>query len=130
LAFLVYPYVALYAVVAIWTIRAGARAGAPAWKSATTTVVDALGVAGMLVWARGDPAPWLVVGWRIVLPVLAAGTALRLVWWYRRAFAREWRASERREPQLRALLVTSATFATLAFLPMLWINARLAYSAA
>lgn len=124
----VYPYIALYACAAVWTIRADARAGAPRWKAAATTVVDALGLAGMWVWVRGDPAAWLVTAWKGVLPLLVAGALLQLAWWYRRGFAAEWEPGERREPQLRTLLLTSILFGTVAFLPMLWMNARLAFA--
>jgi len=126
---LAYLYLAFFAAAALLILRSDARAGAPPWKASASAVVGALGLAGMWVHLGGDPAPWLRDVWIFVLPILVAGAVLEVVWWFRRGFAAHWDSAERRDPQLRSLLWTSSLFAMLAFLPMLWMNANLAFGA-
>lgn len=122
-----YAYLLFFALAALWTLRADARAGAPAWKAVSSAVLDAVGLAGMWIYLGGAPAPWVHAVWIYVLGLLIPGAALKVVWWLRRGFDRVWEQGERRDPQMRSVLWTFALFLAAVLLPMLWMNARLAF---
>ena len=73
-------YIVLYAGAALWGIAEDVRYEAPRWKALLTTVGNALGCAGMILYAADAVSPELSVAWRGVFALLVAQFVIDLVW--------------------------------------------------
>ncbi len=124
---LVYLYIGFYAAGALYSRVRDGRAGSPLWKGVMSSVGDALGIAGMFLWVRGDPAPLLVRLWPAVLLFLLVQIALEARYELRARLGRLDPELDPEDPQMRSLSRTAVVFGVAVALPMLCINALLAF---
>ena len=120
-------YIGLYALLAAFGIREDARFGAPFWKAALSTVGNGLGIAGMILYARGaHPLPF-AVAWRAVFALLVVQFAIEAVFELRVRLPRLWLEDATSRRWRRAVMALSLA-AGLAFsIPYYLINYRLAF---
>lgn len=125
--FIAYLYIAMYTTVALWGIREDMRWEAPRWKATLSVVGNALGIAGMVLWAAGEADPKLAVVWRWVLPGLVIQLAIEVVYEYRLRLRRMLPEGELSDAQIRSLVWTSIGLGLLTAAPFFWMNYQLAF---
>jgi hypothetical protein len=122
-----YLYIGFFAAGAVYSRVRDARASAPMWKALVSTVGDALGVAGMLVYVGGAPAPLIVRLWPAVFVFLVLQLVIEARYELRARLGRLDPELDPDDPQMRSLARTAVAFGVAAALPMLWLNGRLAF---
>jgi hypothetical protein len=121
-----YVYIAIYALVALQGIREDLRFGVPLWKAALSTVANALGVAGMLLYLAPRVDPSLVRLWAWVCLLLVVEALVQLRFSYRSRYRRVLPDGEPGDAQLRSLLWSSVLVNLLAAAPCYTMNFALA----
>ncbi|QDU83691.1 hypothetical protein Pla163_07920 [Planctomycetes bacterium Pla163] len=125
--FFAYLYIAMYTTVALWGIREDMRWEAPRWKATLSVVGNAVGIAGMLLWATDEVGQKLSAVWRWVLPALVIQLAIEVVYEYRLRLRRMLPEGELSDAQIRSLVWTSIGLGLLTAVPFFWMNYELAY---
>ncbi len=124
----VWLYIVLYAGLALWGIREDVVHQAPVWKSLLSTVGNALGIGGMLVWIAGVRSPEIQTLWTWVFPFLLVQAALEARFEYRVRLGRILPETEPGDAQMRSLMVTSIVIGVILALPYFLINYWVAFA--
>jgi len=124
---LAYLYIAMFASVSVWGIREDLRWSAPRWKAMLSVVGNSVGIAGMLLWARGDVNPQLAAAWRWVLGALVLQLLIEIAYEYRLRLRRMLPEGELSDAQIRSLVWTSIGAGLLTAVPYFYMNWALAF---
>ncbi|MEZ5980436.1 MAG: hypothetical protein R3F34_19790 [Planctomycetota bacterium] len=122
-----YLYIAMFVTVTLWGIREDIRWEAPRWKAVMSTVGNAVGIAGMLLWVSGDASARLAAVWRWVLAALVAQLLIEIAYEYRLRLRRMLPDGELSDAQIRSLVWTSIVLGLVTAVPFFYMNWSLAF---
>lgn len=121
-------YIALYSGLSVWGIREDVVQGAPSWKAISSTVGNALGIGGMIVWVGGLRSPEIQALWTWVFPLLLLQAAVEARFEYRVRLGRLLPDADLEDAQMRSLMATSLVIGVLLAIPFFLINYWVAYA--
>lgn len=124
---LAYLYIAMFATVSLWGIREDLRWQAPKWKALLSVVGNAVGIAGMVLWSRGDIGAELSEIWRWVFIGLVLQLLIEIAYEYRLRLRRMLPEGQLSDGQIRSLVWTSIGLGLLTALPYFYMNYELAF---
>lgn len=125
----VWLYIALYGALSLWGIHEDVVHRAPVWKALLSTVGNALGMGGMIVWAAGIRSAEIQSVWTWVFPFLLLQAGLEARFEYRTRLAQVLPETQKGDAQMRNLMLTSVVIGTVLALPYFLINYWVAFEA-
>lgn len=126
MAFLLYAYISLYTVFALWSMLQDLRWSVPRWKSLVSTVGNALGIAGMLLFAMEVRDERIAALWAGVCALLAGQLIVEGQYEFRHRLRRLLPDGVTADDQTKSLVWTSLALGLLSALPYYWMNLQLA----
>ncbi|MHC4378213.1 MAG: hypothetical protein ACYS26_16555 [Planctomycetota bacterium] len=126
MAFLLYAYIGLYTVFALWGMRQDLRWGVPRWKALVSTVGNALGIAGMLLFALEIRDARIATVWAGVCALLAVQLIVEGQYEFRHRLRRLLPEGVPADDQTKSLVWTSLALGLVSALPYYWMNLQLA----
>ncbi len=123
----VWLYIVLYSGLAVWAIREDLRHDAPIWKALMSTIGNALGIGGMIVWAADVRSAEIQALWTWVFPFLLLQAALEARFEFRGRLRRLLPEADLQDAQMRSLIATSLVMGALVALPYFLLNYLVAY---
>lgn len=126
MAFLLYAYIGLYTVFALWGMRQDLRWGVPRWKALVSTVGNALGIAGMLLFTLEIRDERISAVWAGVCALLAVQLIVEGQYEFRHRLRRLLPEGVPADDQTKSLVWTSLGLGLVSALPYYWMNLQLA----
>jgi hypothetical protein len=129
MVFLLFAYIGLYTVFALWGMRQDLLWQVPRWKALVSTVGNALGIAGMLLFALEIRDERIAGAWVGVCALLAIQLIVEVRYEFRQRLERLLPEGVPADDQTKSLVWTSLGLGLVSALPYYWMNLRLALGA-